>query len=80
MSGEQTDPENFREAMDQLEELASALESGELSLEEAMQSYSRGAELIKYCEEKLEEAELLVEEVDDQGGEQVELLPKEEPE
>jgi len=77
-SSEEIDPANFQEAMDQLQEAAKQLESGELPLEEAMERYREGQQLIKFCEERLEEAELLVEEIDD-TGESSSIQRKEEP-
>lgn len=77
-SSAEVDPANFQEAMDQLQEAAKQLESGELPLEEAMERYREGQELINFCEERLQEAELLVEEIDD-SGESPSVQPKEDP-
>lgn len=75
---EEMKPVNFQEALDRLQEVAQELESGELPLEDAMEHYREGQQLINFCEDRLEEAELLVEEIDD-SGESPGVSPKEEP-
>lgn len=69
--------QEFSSAIDQLEEIVRDLENGELALEEAMEKYENGLALIDFCESKLEDAELLIEEVDDSDPENPELNPKE---
>ncbi len=44
----------YEDAMEELKELGDALESGELSLEEALATYAKAVELIKFCNEKLQ--------------------------
>ncbi|MBE5964581.1 MAG: exodeoxyribonuclease VII small subunit [Lachnospiraceae bacterium] len=44
-------------AMEQLEELITKLEDGEISLEEAFNLYSEGVKLTKYCNEQLQGVE-----------------------
>lgn len=51
----------FEEALDELEAIASKLESGELTLEQSIQFYEKGVELAKFCRQKLEEAERKIE-------------------
>lgn len=63
----------FEQAMNRLDEIAAALDGGEASLEQSLKLFSEGAELIAFCEKKLEDASLLVEklfpeEVPDEGG------------
>ncbi len=53
----------IEEAMRQLEQIAAALESGKLSLEEAMEQYTKGVELVKECSHTLHEAKLKIEEM-----------------
>lgn len=72
-------PDDFQEALDDLRDVAQELESGDLPLEEAMERYRRGLQLIEFCEDRLEEAELLVEEIDD-SGDVPEINEKEQPE
>lgn len=42
--------------MAELESIVTSMESGQLSLEESLASYKRGAELLKFCQETLHEA------------------------
>jgi len=47
----------FEEAMGRLEEIVEKLESGDLSLEDSLKMFEEGMKLIRFCSEKLEEAE-----------------------
>jgi exodeoxyribonuclease VII small subunit len=47
----------FEDAMKELEDVATRLEKGELSLEESLRLYERGIALARHCHAKLEEAE-----------------------
>ncbi|MDE2423004.1 MAG: exodeoxyribonuclease VII small subunit [Betaproteobacteria bacterium] len=47
----------YEEAVKELESLLSQLESGQLPLEQAIETYRRGAELIRFCQEQLKDAE-----------------------
>ena len=47
----------FEDALAELEGLVQRLEKGELPLEESLAAYQRGAELIKFCESKLADAQ-----------------------
>jgi len=52
-------PENtqtFESAVAELERIVTSMESGELSLEDSLASYKRGAELLKFCQDALQEA------------------------
>ena len=50
-------PASYEAALQELEQLVSRLESGELPLEQLLTGYQRGAELLKYCRDKLEAVE-----------------------
>ncbi len=50
----------FEAALTRLEEIARLLESGESSLEESLQMYEEGMQLIAFCNKKLTEAEAKV--------------------
>ena len=52
-------PENltFEKALEELEALVSRMEDGKLPLEESLAAYQRGAELIKFCESRLTDAQ-----------------------
>ena len=47
----------FEQAMKRLEKIVSDLESGDLSLENSLEFFEEGMNLVKFCSEKLEEAE-----------------------
>lgn len=48
---------SFEKAIDDLEKIVTALESGDLSLDKALQKFEDGMRLSKYCNEMLDEAE-----------------------
>lgn len=50
----------FEKALEELEALVARMEDGKLPLEESLSAYQRGAELIKYCESKLADAQARV--------------------
>ena len=50
-------PESFEQAMAELAQLVSQMESGELPLEASVAAYARGSELVKYCAAQLEKVE-----------------------
>ena len=64
----------FEDAMQQLEETVQGLEGGDLSLEDSLKAFEKGMKLIKFCSNKLEEAEkkvtLLVKQ---SGGKQIQV-------
>jgi len=47
----------FEKALEELEALVARMEDGKLPLEESLAAYQRGAELIKYCESRLADAQ-----------------------
>jgi exodeoxyribonuclease VII small subunit len=60
----------FEAAFQELEETVRRLESGELTLDEAIGLFERGKALARLCDEKLEKAELQVDQLllDADGG------------
>jgi len=54
---------SFEEALKALEEIVSKLESGEVSLEESIEIYTRGTHLKRHCENKLKLAEARIEKI-----------------
>jgi exodeoxyribonuclease VII small subunit len=48
---------SFEQAMDELDQLVRRMESGELALDESIAAYRRGAELARYCQGRLANAE-----------------------
>jgi exodeoxyribonuclease VII small subunit len=57
-------PKNFEAAMAELDLLVEKMESGQLPLEESLSAYQRGAELIKYCEKVLSDAQQRIQVLD----------------
>jgi exodeoxyribonuclease VII small subunit len=47
----------FEKALAELEKIVARMESGELSLEQALATHKRGLELARYCQHKLEAAQ-----------------------
>jgi exodeoxyribonuclease VII small subunit len=47
----------FEKALEELDSLVARMEDGKLPLEESLAAYQRGAELIKFCESKLTDAQ-----------------------
>lgn len=64
----------FEKALEELEALVSRMEDGKLPLEESLAAYQRGAELIKYCESRLTDAQARIAILD--GGELRDLDPE----
>jgi exodeoxyribonuclease VII small subunit len=54
---------NFEDALAELEQIVRRLEGGQVKLDEAIQSYERGAQLKKHCERKLNEAQQRVDRI-----------------
>ena len=50
-------PQSFEAAMTELESIVASMESGKLPLEQSLQAYRRGAELMKYCQGTLQEVQ-----------------------
>jgi exodeoxyribonuclease VII small subunit len=47
----------FEKALAELEKIVARMESGELSLEQALESHKRGLELARFCQKRLETAQ-----------------------
>jgi len=48
---------SFEDALSELEGIVRRLEGGQVKLDDAIQSYERGAQLKRHCEQKLSEAQ-----------------------
>jgi exodeoxyribonuclease VII small subunit len=57
------DGPSFEEALEQLESIIDQIESGEIGLEQSIEAYEKGVELIKRCRGVLERAEQRIEEL-----------------
>lgn len=71
---DQTIPEEikkltFEEALKGLEEIVGQLEAGDISLEDSIETYTRGTYLKRHCEEKLKAAQAKIEKITlEEGG------------
>jgi exodeoxyribonuclease VII small subunit len=60
-------PVSYEAAQEELEQLVSKLESGQMPLEQLLAGYQRGAELLRFCRDKLDAVEEQIK-VLDQGS------------
>ena len=60
-------PATYEAALQELEGLVSKLESGDMPLEQLLTGYQRGAELLKFCRDKLEAVEDQIKVLDAKG-------------
>ena len=60
---DQSDTPSFEEALTQLQEVVTRLESAELSLDQTIDDFRRGTELAALCQRLIAEAELKVTEL-----------------
>ena len=64
-----TEKESFEDEFDRLEEVVERLDSGrvgeDLTLDEALELYEEGVELVRRCREHLDDAEATLETLDD---------------
>jgi exodeoxyribonuclease VII small subunit len=65
---------DYESAMNRLQEITEALESGETKLEQAIELYTEGLEIAKFCEEKLAEAEKKIKVILEKNGAHEEAL------
>ncbi len=50
-------PESFEAASAELENIVATMEAGQMTLEASLSAYQRGAELLQYCQDKLQSAQ-----------------------
>jgi exodeoxyribonuclease VII small subunit len=65
----------FEEAMQKLEAIVDAMESGELSLESLMAKFEEGTRLAKICQAKLAQAEVKVQQLEKNAAGDLTLKP-----
>jgi len=51
------EPESFEAASAELEKIVAAMEAEQMTLEASLSAYQRGAELLQYCQDKLQGAQ-----------------------
>lgn len=52
-----TPPKDYESALAELEAIVAEMESGQLPLDASLTAYTRGAELLQYCRQRLTDAE-----------------------
>ena len=65
----------FEEALKELEEIVRGLENGSSALDDAINSYARGAAIKKHCEKKLNDAQMRIEKIVVGDDGQINLTP-----
>ena len=58
-------PQTFETALAELERIVDGMEAGELPLEQSLAAYKRGAELLKFCQAQLADAQQQVKVLED---------------
>ncbi len=58
-------PATYEQALAELDRLVQAMESGQLPLDQLLDSYKRGAELLQFCRGRLEAVEQQVQVLED---------------
>ncbi|MEM7565569.1 MAG: exodeoxyribonuclease VII small subunit [Pseudomonadota bacterium] len=64
---------NFEEALEELEQLVTAMEEGDLSLEDSLKAFEKGIKLTRECQSALKNAEQKVQVLLDESGETEDL-------
>lgn len=67
-------PKSFESAIAELESIVQQMESGSITLEQALEHYQRGTGLLKYCQQTLQAAEQRVLQLENDR-----LVPLDEP-
>ena len=62
-------PVDFEKSLQQLEELVSAMEKGDMTLEQSLQAFETGIQLTRECQSRLTQAEQKVQLLTEQQGE-----------
>lgn len=60
---------SFEENINQLEEIVNKLESGDIPLEDAIEEFNKAMTLVKYCDEKLNQAKDSISKIVSENGE-----------
>ena len=69
MAAKQQSEFSFEEALQELEQLVSSMEEGELSLEDSMKAFEKGIKLTRECQTALQKAEQKVQILLNENGE-----------
>ena len=63
--GPSQDPPTFESALAELEKIVASMEAGQMPLEQSLAAYKRGAELLKFCQSALQDAQQQVKILED---------------
>ena len=69
----------FEASLQELEVLVGKMEDGELELDDALQSFERGIELLRTCQDTLKDAELRVKQLVKKHGKEALISFEEDP-
>ena len=61
-------PFKFEHALDELNQLVNKMESGDVSLEDALTHFERGIQLTRHCQQALQEAEQKISLLSEKNG------------
>jgi exodeoxyribonuclease VII small subunit len=64
-SGGSAQEPSFESALSELEKIVASMEAGQMPLEQSLAAYKRGAELLKYCQAALQDAQQQVKILED---------------
>jgi exodeoxyribonuclease VII small subunit len=64
-SGKTQHPQSFESALSELEKIVVGMEAGQMPLEQSLAAYKRGAELLKFCQSALQDAQSQVKILED---------------
>ena len=78
MANKKTSSFDFEQSLQDLEELVTAMEEGELTLEESLKAFEKGVKLTRECQSALKKAEQKVQDLMNDNGDTQELEFKEE--
>ncbi len=59
---------SFEEGLKNIEEIISSLEEADLPLKDRIEKFKEGAELLKFCDKELKEAEMSIQKIVDKNG------------
>lgn len=68
MKQERNQELSLEEAFVQIEEVIAHLETEEITLEQSFQEYNRGMQLLKHCNETIDQVEKKVLQINEDGG------------
>ena len=75
MKDDRTENISFEEALQKLEAIVVALESGQTKLDDAVEAYEKATKLKQICEQKLKSAELKIEKIEQQANGELQVAP-----